>query len=170
MKLRDYLTETTVDSSDWADATDNFPPSTSIYGEKMVPKQIDSVNGKMRRFESDPNFSYDEWKNSDGMEDPMNFHKSVFGLRGIIKREDFHPKQNMHPNPGTGGDMNPMEPDGPGTTMNPQQEEDPQFAVTRKEFKDFAKVQHTLPYIRLGSDKHDYYKLDIDKVVKRHLQ
>ena len=165
MKLKDYLLEAVYDSGPWADATDNFPPSTVIFGEKMTPKEIDSVNGKIVRFECEPDFKYGEWRNSDGMDNPKHFHKSIFGLNSIIKRSDFYLKKNMKKKPND-VILDPMEPDGPIATLNPQQK-DTDGLVAKDEVKPNTKKNTTV--IRIGDDTQEFYRLDIDKLVKRHI-
>ena len=89
MKIRQYLSEAVTLSADFYEMADDFPPSGIVGGENMVPQQIDSVNGKMRRFISDEDFTWDEFKGTSGMETPLNYHPSRKGLTGVIKRDSF---------------------------------------------------------------------------------
>lgn len=94
MKLKDFLGETTI-SGGFTDTggiagDDDYPPGNINFGEKMTPEFIDSINGRIKRFVSDPNFIWDEFDNCIGMEDIDNYHHTLAKLKDIITRDDFN--------------------------------------------------------------------------------
>lgn len=164
MKLRQYLIEGTLTAMGSYE-TDDFPPSTVIFGEKMVPDEISTLHGKMRRFISDPTFKWSDMKSSTGMENPNHHHKSIFSLQKLTKRNFM---SHMLAKEGPSGDLLPtMEPDGPAETILPQQKSKDGFAAAKPEFAEWRGIKREFEPAMIGQDKHPF--IDIDKVMSKHL-
>lgn len=93
MKFKYFLNETTIsgglpDTGGIA-GDDDYPPGNINFGEKMKPEFINSINGRIKRFVSDPNFKWDEFDNCVGMEDIDNYHHTLAKLKDVITRDDF---------------------------------------------------------------------------------
>lgn len=93
MKIRKYLNETTI-AGQFTDTggicgDDDYPPGNINFGEKMVPELIPSINGLIKRFISDPNFTWEEFDNCIGMEDIDNYHSSLQKLKEVLPDFDI---------------------------------------------------------------------------------
>jgi hypothetical protein len=167
VSLRRYLLETTCNPPAFADATDTSPPSTSIFGEKMVPELIQSLNGQMKRYVSDPKFDYGEWTLSDGMDNEAHFHKSLRGVPKLVNRKDFTldkywSKKNKEE------EMRFEDPDYVKLAVTLQQKADKSFAVNDPKW-DVDDIKTTMPVIRIGRDDHEYMEVNLDKLLGRHI-